>query len=115
MDELYVYDPKEHVWTLISPQGKKPAPRYLHTAVVVEDAMLVFGGTKKTDGDVWSFSFKKTTWSRLAQVCIKRQDRHFVRTLTVIPWSLRRQLSPSHVMLSLGCWGIVCMRQAPPA
>lgn len=69
MDELYMYDPLKQTWTSISPRGKKPAPRYLHSAVVVGDAMLVFGGTEKTAGDVWSFSFKKLAWTRLSHVC----------------------------------------------
>ena len=68
MDELYMYDFKAHTWTFINPRGKKPAPRYLHTAVVVGDAMLVFGGTDKNAGDVWSFSFKKSAWTRLSHV-----------------------------------------------
>lgn len=102
MDELYVYDPKEHVWTFISPRGKKPAPRYLHTAVVVADAMLVFGGTQKTAGDVWSFNFKKMTWTRLSQVYTVKQHRHPVRAAKLAPRSSVLQLSAPHVMLFLG-------------
>ncbi|KAA6426624.1 MAG: hypothetical protein FRX49_03734 [Trebouxia sp. A1-2] len=66
MDEVYTYDPGKHSWTFINARGKKPAPRYLHSAVVVNNAMLVFGGTEKTAGDVWSFSFKKLSWTRLS-------------------------------------------------
>ena len=69
MDELYMYNPEQHAWKFVSPRGKKPAPRYLHTAVVVADAMLVYGGTEQTAGDVWSFSFKKLAWTRLSHVC----------------------------------------------
>ena len=69
MDELYMYNPEEHAWKFVSPRGKKPAPRYLHTAVVVADAMLVYGGTEQTAGDVWSFSFKKLVWTKLSHVC----------------------------------------------
>jgi len=32
--------------------------------------MLVFGGTEKTAGDVWSFSFKKLSWTRLSHVSL---------------------------------------------
>ena len=70
MNELYVYNHEKHAWAFVSPRGKKPAPRYLHTAVVVADAMLVFGGTQKTAGDVWSFSFRKLAWTRLSHVRI---------------------------------------------
>lgn len=90
MDELYVYDPKEHIWTFISPRGKKPAPRYLHTAVVVGDAMLVFGGTKKTAGDVWSFSFRKTAWTRLSQVWT---SRHHMSAQRLFPMNSSSQPS----------------------
>ncbi len=63
-----MYDPDKHTWTFINARGNKPAARYLHTAVVVENAMLVFGGTEKAAGDVWSFSFKKLSWTRLSHV-----------------------------------------------
>ena len=72
MDEVYVFDPEKHSWTFINARGKKPAPRYLHTAVVVNGAMLVFGGTEKTAGDVWSFSFKKLSWTRLSHVSLSK-------------------------------------------
>ena len=68
MDDIWRYDPADNAWTFINVKGKKPEPRYLHTAVVVQDAMLVFGGTKKTAGEVWSFSFRKLAWSKLSNV-----------------------------------------------
>ena len=69
LDEVWRYDPADSTWTFINVKGKKPEPRYLHTAVAVQDAMLVFGGTKKTAGEVWSFSFRKLVWSKLSNVC----------------------------------------------
>ena len=65
-----MYDPEKHSWTFMNARGKKPTPRYLHSAVVVDNAMLVFGGTEKTAGDVWSFSFKKLSWTRLSHVSL---------------------------------------------
>ena len=70
MDEVYMYDPGKHSWTFMNARGKKPAPRYLHSAVVVDNAMLVFGGTEKTAGDIWSFSFRKLSWNRLSHVSL---------------------------------------------
>ncbi|DBA83936.1 TPA: Kelch motif, variant 3 [Trebouxia sp. C0004] len=70
MDEVYMYDPEKHSWTFINGRGKKPIPRYLHSAVVVDNAMLVFGGSEKTAGDVWSFSLKKLSWTRLSHVSL---------------------------------------------
>ncbi len=65
-----MYDPGKHSWTFMNARGKKPAPRYLHSAVVVDNAMLVFGGTEKTAGDIWSFSFRKLSWNRLSHVSL---------------------------------------------
>lgn len=62
-------------WTYVNVKGKRPSPRYLHSAVVVQDALLVFGGTLKTAGDVWSFSFKKHVWSKLANVSYSLQSK----------------------------------------
>lgn len=71
MDELYVFDLKKHTWELVVPKGSKPAARYLHTAVVVKDAMVIYGGSESALGDVWSFDFKSRRWTQLSKVqCI---------------------------------------------
>lgn len=68
MDELYAFDLKAHTWELIVPKGSKPAARYLHTAVVIKDAMVIFGGSETALGDVWSFDFKSRRWTQLSKV-----------------------------------------------
>ena len=68
MDELYAFDLKAHTWELIVPKGSKPAARYLHTAVVIKDAMVIFGGSESALGDVWSFDFKSRRWTQLSKV-----------------------------------------------
>ena len=68
MDELYVFDLKSHTWEHIVPKGSKPAARYLHTAVVIKDAMVIFGGSDPALGDVWSFNFKSRRWTQLSKV-----------------------------------------------
>ena len=68
MDEMYAFDLKAHTWELIAPKGPKPAARYLHTAVVIKDAMVIFGGSESALGDVWSFNFKSRRWTQLSKV-----------------------------------------------
>ena len=70
MDELYMFDIKSHVWELILPKGQKPAARYLHSAVVIGDCMVIFGGNDKASGDVWRFKFATRRWSQLSKVKI---------------------------------------------
>ena len=41
VDLLYSYDPDKHFWQLRNPSH---SPRYLHTASVINGAMIVFGG-----------------------------------------------------------------------
>jgi len=60
MDELYMFDIKSHTW--------RPAARYLHSAVVVGDSMVIFGGNDKASGDVWSFNFATRRWKQLSKV-----------------------------------------------
>ena len=68
MDELYMFDLQTHAWELIIPKGAKPAARYLHTAVLIKDTMVIFGGNDKASGDVWSFKFKSRRWTQLSKV-----------------------------------------------
>ena len=68
MDELYMFDIASRKWELIVPKGPKPGARYLHTAVVVKDSMVVFGGNDKECGDVWNFKFSNRRWTQLSKV-----------------------------------------------
>lgn len=56
-------------WSLLTPVGEAPEPRYRHTAVYdpVGNRMIVFGGKDTTLlGDVWALSLSGTPeWSRL--------------------------------------------------
>lgn len=68
MDELYMFDIKSQTWEFIRPKGQKPAARYLHSAVVIGDCMVIFGGNDKASGDVWSFNLEIRRWKQLSQV-----------------------------------------------
>ncbi len=68
MDELYMFDIKSHSWEFVLPKGQRPGARYLHSAVVVGDSMVIFGGNDKASGDVWSFNFATRRWKLLSKV-----------------------------------------------
>ena len=59
---------RQHSWTRVQPRGSQPSARYLHSAVVVGDTMVVFGGFLEWQGDVWSFSFSSQRWTKLSEV-----------------------------------------------
>ena len=63
-----MFDIASQTWELIVPKGPKPSARYLHTAVLVKDSMVVFGGNDKNNGDVWSFNFSNRRWTQLSKV-----------------------------------------------
>ena len=68
MDELHMLDLKSGTWTSITTKGSKPAARYLHTAVLIDDAMVVYGGNNKACGDVWSFNLTQRSWTKISEV-----------------------------------------------
>ena len=99
MDELYMLDLKTHTWELIVPKGSKPSARYLHTAVVIKDAMVIFGGNDKDCGDVWSFSFKSRRWSQLSKVAYAPSNERPLPTRQI------QTLLVFHFHLHLPCRG----------
>lgn len=68
MDELHVFTLDTNTWTAVTTKGPRPAARYLHTAVLIDDAMVVYGGNSKALGDVWSFNLTQRTWTKLSEV-----------------------------------------------
>ena len=43
-DQTYVFDLKEHRWSMLMAEGHQPAAREWHTALGVNDIMVVVGG-----------------------------------------------------------------------
>ena len=68
MDELHKLDLTSGTWSLVSTKGPKPAPRYLHTAVLIGNSMVIYGGNNKACGDVWSFNLVEQSWTKLSEV-----------------------------------------------
>ena len=44
MSDFYVFDMTDMHWTLISPAGEPPSPRYFHSCAFYNDTFWVFGG-----------------------------------------------------------------------
>lgn len=74
MDELWKFKIATRQWKKQNKQTAKrvawPAPRSLHSAVVVSNRMLVYGGNAPGLGDVWSFDFVQRSWLLLAEVIL---------------------------------------------
>jgi N-acetylneuraminic acid mutarotase len=71
LNELWMYDPTIGTygsWTLLSPSGTPPTVRALHTAVVIDDTMYVFGGwdSTLTLNDLWMYDPVGNDWTQLA-------------------------------------------------
>ncbi|CAG0895551.1 unnamed protein product, partial [Cyprideis torosa] len=45
-DAMYAYDPDTRIWSLLTPSG---SPRYLHSMVAIDGAILMFGGNPHND------------------------------------------------------------------
>ena len=64
LGDLRSYDIEKRRWELIQPNGTIPKARYLHSAVVYRDSMVLFGGsTGKDNNELFSFDFPTQTWS----------------------------------------------------
>lgn len=64
--DLWSYSLDSKLWNNVrSSSSNIPVPRWLHTAVSINNAMIVFGGVSYSDiilGDVWVFQPVSATW-----------------------------------------------------
>jgi N-acetylneuraminic acid mutarotase len=51
-EDMWSYDPNNNIWNEITPEGPRPKARASHSAVVIDDAIYVFGG----ETEDWTFS-----------------------------------------------------------
>ena len=68
LNDIWVFDITNSlgVWEPIKIKGESPPPRYGHSASVVGDKMLIFGGKSFENvnlNDLWYLDLKKFTWS----------------------------------------------------
>ena len=61
--ELWRFDLRAYTWQQVRPVGTIPPKRALHGAVVLGDAMYVYGGLELAD--TWRYDFGPATWSLL--------------------------------------------------
>ncbi|XP_010259261.1 PREDICTED: acyl-CoA-binding domain-containing protein 4-like isoform X2 [Nelumbo nucifera] len=68
LNDLHILDLKTMKWTSPKVNGDLPAPRDSHTAVAIENKLLVYGGDcgDRYHGDVDILDLDTLTWSRLA-------------------------------------------------
>ena len=70
-NNLYVYSIAENTWTLRKPkeaEKDQPVPRALHTAVLAEGKMYVFGGADEEGDkrdDMWKYDLAQDVWKRV--------------------------------------------------
>ncbi len=66
--DLWRYDLERDAWKKLSPKGKRPQPRFGHSAVWVDGyGLVVFAGQKGTDffDDLWVYRPEARTWRKL--------------------------------------------------
>eukprot|EP00475_Leptophrys_vorax_P028548 TRINITY_DN41372_c0_g1_i7.p1 TRINITY_DN41372_c0_g1~~TRINITY_DN41372_c0_g1_i7.p1 ORF type:complete len:358 (+),score=62.97 TRINITY_DN41372_c0_g1_i7:613-1686(+) len=68
-NDLYVFDTATSQWAQPNYSGEPPSPRYCHSACVVKNIMIVFGGCaeagyKNAKNDICFFNMDKMEWSR---------------------------------------------------
>jgi N-acetylneuraminic acid mutarotase len=76
-NDLWFFNTISFTWRKASPSGSYPAGRQMHSADVVGDRMLVFGGSsQKGDlNDLWSYQFSRNEWVQLQPSGVLPQPR----------------------------------------
>lgn len=65
-NDLRSFDLERERWELIHTTGECPKPVYLHSAVVFDGKMWVFGGSVgKDSNELYSFEFSSRVWRRI--------------------------------------------------
>jgi len=67
LNDVCVFKPQHNKWDSVLTHGDAPRPVYLHTAVVYDRKMWVFGGNvaSKESDELHVFDFLTSTWSRV--------------------------------------------------
>jgi hypothetical protein len=85
-NDLWNYNPNLNTWTQISPGGPTPSGRWGHSADVLGNRMLVFGGNtagSKPSNELWSYDFSNNNW-QLLQVAINAPPARYSHVSGVI-------------------------------
>ena len=69
LDDLWEFSYGSAVWTMVQFKQSWPSPRFGHTAVTIDNNMVVFGGVnlgdRQPDPSVWLYNTSTKVWSRL--------------------------------------------------
>jgi Rab9 effector protein with kelch motifs len=67
LSDLWRFDLTTHKWTKLRPIGRKPEARVYHTATVVRDAMIIYGGLdgKQCFSNMFLYNFHANTYTEL--------------------------------------------------
>jgi len=70
-NDLHVLDFKTRAWKAIHPNGKPPAKRTSHAAVIYNNKMYVFGGFSGEEylNDLHEFDLETETWTEITPQC----------------------------------------------
>ncbi|XP_033736506.1 nitrile-specifier protein 5-like [Pecten maximus] len=65
-NELYAFDTRSNIWTLLKPSGVAPSPRSFHAMAVVANRLYVFGGCGEEGrmNDLHSYDIASNTWEQ---------------------------------------------------
>ena len=116
-------------WETLGINDPKPEPRFNHTAIYdpVEGEMVIYGGSQAdtTFGDVWRFSFARSSWSKVSTVGSAPEPRdghsaiYYPVENSMIVFGGWHNGSPSNdvwkLSLTSGAWTQVLTSGVPPA
>jgi len=85
-NDLWRYDGRSNTWTKMNPSGDIPTGRWGHSADVLGNRMLVFGGNTPIGNvvnDIYSYDFTNNQW-QLLQVVVNAPSPRFAHVSGVI-------------------------------
>lgn len=67
-NDLYIYDIHLKKWSKPNFTGDKPSSRHLHTALIYNEKMFIFGGKNDTYlNDIFEYDFELNHWSKIEE------------------------------------------------
>jgi len=84
-NDVWKYDGKVNTWSKITPSGQAPSGRWGHSADVIGNRMLVFGGNTATSSsnELWSLDFSSNSW-QLLKVAVNAPSPRFAHVSGII-------------------------------
>lgn len=99
-NQLHIYDPATNRWSTINTVGYSPPPIAGHSASVIGDRMIVFGGSHgqgSRTNEVWVLDLVELTWSRRDIFSGRQPDPRYGQTQIT--------LDDQNILIIGGCGG----------